>query len=258
MSWEVLEQFDGSHLARISFVNEAAAPLQNWRLQWTAPSAVSHVFEGRLLSQSPLLVAHPTCSASLAVGAQASVVYVAQGEAQRPAFVVISSLDDNLVEQEAYTCSLLATTISSSASSSTSASSTSSTSAAATSAPAGSICSGASAQMTVTQDWGSGFQAQVQVHAPLSAKGYRVRLTLPAGVALSGPAWNVENIADANPSVVHVSHPAWYAGGDASFGFNAQGSAAVASEIDIELLDEAGSWHQCGSKKRATLRKRSF
>jgi hypothetical protein len=250
MSWEVLEQFEGSHLARISFVNEAAAPLRNWRLQWTAPTTVSHVFEGRLLSQSPLLVAHPECSASLAVGASGSVVYVAEGEAQRPAFVVISSLDDNLVEQEAYTCSLVATT--------TSPSTLSSSSASATSAPAGSLCSDASAQMTVIQDWGSGFQAQVQLHASLGAKGYRVRLTLPAGVSLSGPAWNSENIADADPAVVHVSHPAWYAGGDASFGFNAQGSAAVASEIHIELLDESGVWHQCGAKKRATLRKRSF
>merc|ERR1711916_146639 len=213
-----------------------------WELEWSA--SLTRVFEGQLVSSSPAMVKHPRCSSSVQVGESVSVAFVAEGQPSKPVFVVVKSGNS-----AAYTCPLA----SSSEAPSTSSSSSSSEAPSSTPSPS-SLCDSASAQMSITQSWGSGFQAEVQLNAPSSAKGFKVWFELQGGATLSGDAWNVQTIeSDAN--VVSVQNANWYSGGNTSFGFNGQGSGTVSHTFHIELLDDEGQWHQCGSKRRAILRR---
>jgi len=262
VEWEVLEEWDGKYLGRINLVNNGQWPLTEWELEWSA--SLTRVFEGQLVSSSPAMVKHPRCSSSVQVGESVSVAFVAEGQPSKPVFVVVKSGNS-----AAYTCPLAssseapstssssseAPSTSSSSSEAPSTSSSSSSSEAPSSTPSpSSLCDSASAQMSITQSWGSGFQAEVQLNAPSSAKGFKVWFELQGGATLSGDAWNVQTIeSDAN--VVSVQNANWYSGGNTSFGFNGQGSGTVSHTFHIELLDDEGQWHQCGSKRRAILRR---
>jgi hypothetical protein len=108
--------------------------------------------------------------------------------------------------------------------------------------------------MTIGEDWGTGYTANIIVHASADVKGFRVRMTLLNGGSISGPAWNAETLTAHGPHEVYVEDPAWYVSGGGSFGFNVQGASGVVTEFDLSLKNEAGEWISCsGNVKKQML-----
>ena len=281
VSIDIIEEWQNGYLARITIANQSPASLSEWRVQMTTQS-LQQVFEARIEQNTAgVVVRHPQCAPNIAAGNSASFVVLMSGEPTNlPTFVIVESGGGYAAPALAYTCAIggggemsttetdkvTTTTTKESATTSnigetstegtnqatTTTMMTTTTMPTTTSMPTSSSCP--SAVMTITQDWGTGYQATVAVALSNESTEFEIRFQLENGATLSGAAWGGEAVGGAESGEVAVTQPSWFAGGPVSIGFTGIGASGITTVFSISFR-ENGTWRSCQSQ-RAVLRRK--